>query len=131
MHEYGLAADIVRGVQAEAAAAGGKRLASLEVEVGALTRLETDTLAFWLAEELAEHLGDAAITADRVRVFRAPLTVTCRRCGNEAAVQADDDDLVLIDPRARRCSGCGSDDVKLDGGTGWTIQAAWAEDGSV
>ena len=70
MHELGLAADIVHGVQEQAAAEGGKRLAVLEVEVGALERLETDTLAFWLAEELADHLDDPSIDADRIRVLR-------------------------------------------------------------
>jgi Zn finger protein HypA/HybF involved in hydrogenase expression len=128
MHEYGLAADIVNGVQAQAAAAGGRRLASLEVAVGALTRLDTDTLAFWLAEELAEHLGDPAIAADCIRVFRTPLIVTCLRCGHEAAVTAEDD-LVVLDPRSRCCSECRSDEVKLDGGTGWSISVGWAADG--
>lgn len=126
MHEYGLAADIVHGVQAEAARAGGKRLASLDVEVGALERLETETLAFWLAEELAEHLEDPAIDADSIRVLRTPLRVTCLRCGHEGEVAAEDD-LVLLDPASRRCAECGSDEVKVDGGTGWTIRAGWEE----
>ena len=128
MHEYGLAADIVRGVQAEAAAAGGRHLASLEVEVGALARLETDTLAFWLADELAEHLGDSAIGADCIRVFRAPLIVACLRCGHKAVVPAADD-LVVLDPRSGRCSECESDEVKLDGGTAWSIRVGWRGDG--
>ncbi len=126
MHEYGLAADIVHGVQAEAARAGGKRLATLDVEVGALERLETDTLAFWLAEELAEHLDGPAIGADSIQVVRTPLLVTCLRCSHEAQVPVEDD-LVLLDPGSRRCSECGSDEVKVDGGTGWTIRAGWEE----
>jgi Zn finger protein HypA/HybF involved in hydrogenase expression len=129
MHEYGLAADIVHGVQAEAAAVAGRRLASLRVEVGALARLETETLAFWLAEELADHLGDPSIDAERIRVLRAPLTVTCRSCGREAKVPAEDE-LAVLDPAVRRCPGCESDDVELDGETGWTIRVDWAEDGS-
>lgn len=124
MHEYGLAADIVRGVQAEAVRAGGRHLASLEVRVGALARLETETLSFWLAEEITEHVG--AIDADAIRVVRAPLLVTCRRCGHEASVVGDED-LVVLDPRTRRCPECGADDVRLDGGTGWEIVAGWAD----
>jgi Zn finger protein HypA/HybF involved in hydrogenase expression len=126
MHEFGLAADIVHGVQAEAAAVPGRRLEVLDVEVGALERLETETLAFWLAEELADHLDDPTIDAGRVRVVRQPLTVTCLRCGRETTVPAEDD-LVLIDPSARRCAACGSDEVKVDGAAGWTIEARWAE----
>jgi Zn finger protein HypA/HybF involved in hydrogenase expression len=127
MHEYGLAADIVRGVQAEAAAEGGRHLSSLEVEVGALARLETDTLSFWLAEELADHLDDPSIDADRIRVVRAPLHVTCLACGHEEHVPAEDDDLVLFDPASRHCSACGSEGVRADGGTGWEIRVDWAE----
>jgi Zn finger protein HypA/HybF involved in hydrogenase expression len=126
MHEYGLAADIVHGVQAEANREGGKRLASLDVEVGALERLETDTLAFWLAEEFAEHLEGPPIGADSIRVVRMPLIVTCLRCGREAQVPVEDD-LVVLDPGSRRCSDCGADEVKVDGGTGWTIRAGWEE----
>jgi Zn finger protein HypA/HybF involved in hydrogenase expression len=127
MHEFGLAADIVRGVQAEAAAEGGRHLASLEVEVGALARLETDTLSFWLAEELAEHLDDPSIDADRIRVVRAPLHVTCTSCGHEEHVAAEDDDLVLFDPVSRRCSKCGAEGMRAEGGTGWEIRIGWAE----
>jgi Zn finger protein HypA/HybF involved in hydrogenase expression len=130
MHEYGLAADIVHGVQAEAAAKGGKRLATLEVEVGALARLETETLSFWLAEELADHLDDPSIDAERIRVVRAPLRVACPGCGHEDLIPSEDGDLVLLDPAARRCPECGSEDVKVDGGTGWTIRVDWAEDGT-
>jgi Zn finger protein HypA/HybF involved in hydrogenase expression len=130
MHEYGLAADIVHGVLEQSKAAGGKRLAALEVEVGALERLETDTLAFWLAEELADHLGDPTMVADRIRVFRAPLALTCLHCGHERSVAAADDELVLLDPLASRCPACGSDDVKRDGASGWTIRAGWQDDTS-
>jgi Zn finger protein HypA/HybF involved in hydrogenase expression len=125
VHEFGLAADIVHGVQAEAAAVPGRRLDALDVEVGALERLETETLAFWLAEELADHLDDASIGADRIRVVRLPLRLICRRCGHESTVPAEDD-LVVLDPAARRCAACGSEDVAADGATGWTIEARWA-----
>jgi Zn finger protein HypA/HybF involved in hydrogenase expression len=128
VHEYGLAADIVHGVQAEAERAGGKRLASLEVRVGALARLETETLSFWLAEEITEHIG--AIDAGSVQVVRAPLLVTCLSCGHEASVATADDDLVMVDRRSCRCSECESDEVRLDGGADWEILAGWAEDGA-
>jgi Zn finger protein HypA/HybF involved in hydrogenase expression len=127
MHEYGLAADIVHGVLEQAKSEGGRELAVLEVDVGALERLETDTLAFWLAEELADHLGDPTIDADRIRVMRTPLTLKCRRCGQDTTVPVEDD-LVLLDPLARRCAACGSDEVTADGGTGWTIRAGWKSD---
>lgn len=127
MHEYGLAADIVRGVQAEAARQGGRRLASLEVRVGALNRLETETLSFWLAEEITEHIG--AIDVDAIRVLRVPLLIACRGCGHETRI-VPDDDLVLLGPDSRRCAACGSDDVRLDGGADWEIHAGWSDDGA-
>jgi Zn finger protein HypA/HybF involved in hydrogenase expression len=61
-------------------------------------------------------------------VVRAPLRITCLRCGHEALVQAEDDDVVLLDPLARRCPACDSDEVTSDGASGWQIHVDWVED---
>ena len=118
MHEYGLAADIARRVEARARRSGARRLAVLDVEVGALDRLSPDHLAFWLREALGEAVGAASIS-----VLRAPLSLTCLRCGHLRTVAPDDDELAALDPAFSRCPACRSFEVEVDGKAGCRIRA--------
>ncbi len=117
MHEYGLALDIAHRVEAEVERAGGQRIAALDVEVGGLARLDPEALAFWLREALAEVAAPV-----RIRVLKAPLTVTCVLCSHRRAVVPCDPGPPTLDAAFRCCPQCGSEEVKLDGKAGCRIR---------
>jgi len=119
VHEYALAAYIARRVEAEAGRSSARRLAGIDVEIGGLARLDPDAIAFWLREALGETVTARA----RIRVLRAPVSLTCLRCGHQRSVVPYDQGLPTLDPACRRCPQCQSEEVKLDGKAGCRISA--------
>lgn len=119
MHEYALAIDIARSVRVGAARACGRRIVALDVEIGGLDRLSPEHLAFWLREAL----GEAVAAKGRIRVLRAPITATCRRCGHRRTVMCYDDQSAALDPLWRRCPQCQSDEGEFDGRAGCSIRS--------
>lgn len=119
MHEYGLAGEIADGVKAAIARSGAQRVAALDVEIGALVRLDLELLAGWLREAL----GDAAGADARIRVRKAPLRIVCLRCGHRRVVVSDDAALPWPEPEDWRCARCRSDEVRVDGHGGCRIGA--------
>jgi len=114
VHEYALAEEIARRVEAEAERAGACRVTALDVEVGALARVEPEALAWWLREAL----GAAARADTRIRVRIAPLVIGCGRCGYRWARAKDDNLLPWPEPSSLRCARCGSEEVTVDGNGG-------------
>lgn len=117
MHEYALAEAIARRVEAEAQRVGACRVTALDVEIGALARVEPEALAWWLREEL----GAAAGADTRIRVRTAPLVIGCGRCGYRWALAKDDDLLPWPEPSSWYCARCGSDEVTVDGNGGCRV----------
>jgi hydrogenase nickel incorporation protein HypA/HybF len=111
VHELALA-DAIVTIAAEHA--GDRRVARVELEVGALRQVVPDALAF--AFELVAQ-GTAVEGAELV-VDDVPVRLGCRRCGSET----DGDELPLA------CGVCGSLDVEVRQGEEFQVVALELEE---
>jgi hydrogenase nickel incorporation protein HypA/HybF len=79
MHEMGIAAEILRIAQAEAARAGAARIQAMDLRIGLWSGVEPDSLCFALE---ALGIGTPAEGA-QVRIERVSPRFHCRSCGAE------------------------------------------------
>jgi len=117
MHEFGLAQDIAKRLNAEAEQAGARRIVAVDIEVGGLVHGSTDNIAFWVKEVLREGLGkDAA-----VRVVRAPASLFCQDCQRHSSFEPSESHELDAHYLLARCPHCGSARVQVKGDTGCLI----------
>jgi len=111
MHELSIA-DAILGVALRSA--GGRRVAKVEVRVGALRQVVPSALEF--AFELVAQ-GTAAEGAE-LELEHVPVRVACRSCGREEELS----DLPLA------CPACGSVDVRVSAGEELSVEALELEE---
>jgi hydrogenase nickel insertion protein HypA len=117
MHEFGLAQDIAKRLNAEAEQAGARRIVAVDIEVGGLVHGSTDNIAFWVKEVLREGLGkDAA-----VRVVRGPASLFCQDCRRRSSFEPSENHELDAHYLLARCPHCGSARVQVKGDTGCLI----------
>jgi hydrogenase nickel incorporation protein HypA/HybF len=92
MHELSIAASIVELVERHA---GGRRVRSVELKVGALRQVVPDSLAF--AFELVTR--DTPLAGARLEIEPVPASARCESCEAETV-------LVSFPWRCARCGGC-------------------------
>jgi len=110
LHELSIAIQICRAV---AERAEGRRVASIDVEVGALSGVSADALDFCISEiAKAEGLGEP-----RVRISEAPAALKCE-CGEEYTTT----DLL------KECPSCGGYEREIISGMDIMIRACDLED---
>ncbi len=103
MHELSLAGGILRLVEDAARREGFARVARLRLEAGALAGVELPALRFALdAIAPGTCLAGAEITIDTPAA-----TAWCARCAAQ----------VLVTSRLDDCPACGSDGLRVSGGT--------------
>lgn len=102
MHELSLAENIVGLLEAQAVSGGFTRVRSVRVEVGALSAVEPDALAFAFDEATRGTLAEGAVL-DLVRVEGRG---RCPACGTEQVLEAVFD----------ACLGCGRAPLNVIGG---------------
>ncbi|HNQ03156.1 MAG TPA: hydrogenase maturation nickel metallochaperone HypA [Thiobacillaceae bacterium] len=103
MHEMSLAEGILQIVEDAASAQGFRRVTEVRLEIGALSGVEVEALAFCLDVVLKGSVADGA----RVELERLPGQGWCLGCGGAVEIQA------LYDA----CPRCGSYQVQATGGT--------------
>lgn len=111
MHELSIADAIV---SIAARNARGKRVALVEVEIGALRQVVPDALAF--AFELCAK--GTAVEGAELRIEDVPVQVACTQCDETS--RAPDFPL--------RCARCGSLDVEVVAGEELSVEALELED---
>ena len=106
MHEMSLALGICDVCEEALVRHPGRRLAAVEVEVGAFAGVHAESLEFCLRAALAERFGNAdcrirvvpgqsvcRVCGTRFDVVRAP--ITCPRCGGPGAGLTGGDALLV------------------------------------
>lgn len=106
MHEMAICCALIDCVGAELRRAGGGRVASVRMSIGALQGIDPELLvsAFALVAE------GTALAEARLDITRRPARLICRACGGEH--DAD---------RRFRCADCGGEAVSLLPGAGMTL----------
>ena len=103
MHEMSLAEGIVQLIEETAAAQGFSRARTVIVEIGRLSSVEPEALAFCFGAVTRGTLAEGA----RLDIVDVPGTGLCLSCDKEIEVAA------LYDP----CPRCGDYRVRVTGGT--------------
>jgi hydrogenase nickel incorporation protein HypA/HybF len=103
MHEMSLAEGIVQLVEETAASQGFSQVRAVFVEIGRLSSVEPEALAFCFEAVTRGSLVEGA----RLEIVDLPGVGLCLACGKEVAVAA------LYEP----CPLCGDYQVRITGGT--------------
>jgi hydrogenase nickel insertion protein HypA len=116
MHEYHLAQEIAERLKAEAEQAGARRIVAAEIEVGALSQVSAEHLAFWIGEALKDVAGNEP----NVRVLTASVAFFCRDCRRRVPLQPPKDGESEAPPAS--CARCGSTRLRVKADTGCRVQ---------
>ena len=115
VHELSIVEALIEQVEKEVQRAGqGGRVTGLDLVIGRLSGVNTDSLRFAL-EMLAPG---TVVEAAEVRITEPNATCRCRTCGQATEV----DDLAVC------CPACGSGDVYLEGGADLWLQSIELEE---
>ncbi len=103
MHEMSLAEGIVQLIEESAAKEGFSSVKLVAVEIGRLSSVEPEALAFCFDAVARGSIAEGA----RLEIENVPGQGVCLQCGAEVEIEA------LYDP----CSKCGAYGLRVTGGT--------------
>jgi len=111
MHEFSISSEIVRTVLDTAEKNNGKKVLSIQLEIGELTHLNGDQVGFWIKELFK---GSVAKDAE-VRIKTTKARIHCKACGYKGGIESDQEDsfrhLAL-----QTCPRCNSFQFKIEKG---------------
>jgi hydrogenase nickel incorporation protein HypA/HybF len=102
MHEMALAESMVEIVESTARRSGATRVTEVRLELGALSHVERDALAFCFDAVTRGGLADGA----RLEIVATPGVAWCMPCGQSVA----------IDRRGEPCPRCGRYQLQVTAG---------------
>ena len=111
MHEFSISSEIVRTVLETAEKNHGKKVLSIQLEIGELTLLNVEQVAFWIKELFKGSIAEGAKVKTKVIKTR----IRCETCGYKGGNISDHGDLFryLI---SFSCPKCGSAQIKVETG---------------
>jgi hydrogenase nickel incorporation protein HypA/HybF len=111
MHEFSISSEIVKTVLDTAKKSSGKKVLSVQLEIGELTLLNGDQVGFWVKELFK---GSAAEDAE-VKIKTIKARILCKACGYKGGIRSDQEDsfrhLTL-----QTCPQCNSFQFKIEKG---------------
>ncbi len=111
MHEFSISSEIVRTVLDTAEKNKGKKVLSIELEIGELTHLNGDQVGFLIKELFKGSLAEGA----EVKIKTIKARIHCKACGYKGGIRSDQEDsfrhLAL-----QTCPQCNSFQFKVEKG---------------
>jgi hydrogenase nickel incorporation protein HypA/HybF len=111
MHEFSISSEIVKTVLDTTKKSSGKKVLSVQLEIGELTLLNGDQVGFWVKELFK---GSAAEDAE-VKIKTIKARILCKACGYKGGIRSDQEDsfrhLTL-----QTCPQCNSFQFKIEKG---------------
>jgi hydrogenase nickel incorporation protein HypA/HybF len=103
MHEFSISSEIVRNVLDTAEKNNGKRILSIQLEIGELTLLNVEQVVFWVKELFKDSVAQG--TEVKIKTIKA--RIHCNACGYKGGMESDQKDLFqhLIPQTCPRCNG--------------------------
>ncbi len=103
MHEFSIANEIVKNVIDTARKNGGKKVLSIQLEIGELSHLNGEQVSFWIRELFKDSVAEGA----EVKVKTIKARIQCRDCGYKGGMASDQEDSFrhLIPASCPRCNG--------------------------
>jgi hydrogenase nickel incorporation protein HypA/HybF len=117
MHEFSISSEIVRTVLDSARENHGKKVLSIQLEIGELTLLNVEQVTFWIRELFKDSIAEGAKV--KVKVIKA--RIRCEACGYKGGNTSDQKDLFQhLIPLS--CPKCGSFQIKIEKGRECTLK---------
>ena len=111
MHEFSISSEIVRTVLDTAEKNNGKKVLSIQLEIGELTHLNGDQVGFWIKELFKGSMAEDA----EVKIKTIKARIHCKACGYKGGIRSDREDsfrhLAL-----QTCPQCNSFQFKVEKG---------------
>jgi len=117
MHEFSVSSEIVRTVLDTAEKNHGKRVLSIQLEIGELALLNLEQVTFWIQELFRGSVAEGA----KIKVRKIKARVSCEACGYEGENSSHQKDLFQhLIPLS--CPKCGSTQIKVEKGRECTLK---------
>ena len=111
MHEFSISNEIVENVLDTAKKNSGKKVLSVQLEIGELALLNAEQVTFWVRELFRETVAEGA----RVKVKTVKARIHCESCGYKGGMNVDRQDpfrhVILYS-----CPKCNSSQIKVEKG---------------
>ena len=102
MHEFSISSEIVRTVLDTAEKNNGKKVLSIQLEIGELTHLSGEQVGFWIKELFKDSVAEGA----EVKIKMIKARILCKACGYKGGIGSDPEDSFshLALPSCPRCN---------------------------
>jgi hydrogenase nickel incorporation protein HypA/HybF len=111
MHEFSISSEIVKTVLDTAEKNHGKKVLSVQLEIGELTLLNVEQIIFWVQELLKGSIAENA----NVKVKKIKVRVSCEDCGYRGAGKLKQEDT-FSHSVLPHCPRCHSFQIKVEKG---------------
>jgi hydrogenase nickel incorporation protein HypA/HybF len=117
MHELSISDEIVRNVLETAKKYDGKKVLSIQLEIGELALLNVEQVTFWIHELFKGSVAEGA----KVKVRTIKARVKCESCGYKGGINLDrQDPFQQFFPHS--CPKCNSFQIKVEKGRECTLR---------
>jgi hydrogenase nickel incorporation protein HypA/HybF len=117
MHEFSISSEIVRTVLDTAEENHGKRVLSIQLEIGELALLNLEQVTFWIQELFKGSVAEGA----KIKVKLIKARINCEACGYKGKNSSGQKDLFQhLIPLS--CPKCGSTQIKVEKGRECTLK---------
>ncbi len=111
MHEFSISSEIVKAVLETAEKNRGKKVKSVQLEIGELTLLNVEQVVFWVKELFKGSIAENA----KVKVRKIKAKISCEECGYHGRTQSDQEDT-FNHTALSHCPRCHSFQIKVEKG---------------
>lgn len=111
MHEFSISSEIVKTVLENVERNEGKKVLSLQLEIGELSLLNVEQVVSWVKELFKGTVAERA----EVRVKKIKATIQCKACGYKGGVNPEEKD-VFQHLAFYHCPECGSFEIAVKKG---------------
>ena len=113
MHEFSISSEIVRTVLDTAEKNHGKRVLSIQLEIGELALLNLEQVTFWIQELFKGSVAEGA----KVRLKTVKAQISCMACGYHGRPSSEEGDFIKHFTQYS-CPECGSFQIRIEKGRG-------------
>ncbi len=117
MHEFSISSEIIRNVLCSTEKSSGKKVLSIQLEIGELTFLNVEQVTFWIHELFKGSVAEGA----KIKVKTIKARIQCESCGYQGGISLDQKDpFQHLIPYS--CPKCGSLEIKVEKGKECTLR---------
>lgn len=118
MHEASIAQAIVQTVLTHAEEQGAEAVKSVEIELGELSFLNDEQVAFWMKLGFEDTVAnDAEVTFHRIAA-----EIKCASCSYQGELKVKEDPFYHMKLPSFSCPECGSADIEITRGKGAVVR---------